>query len=248
MDMRKRAIGLSWLKEGDKAQQQWAHNHLQAKGLIGKEYDNSTHEGLLSVGVELEAMKDKGVTIIRAMRDAWRQKKYRAPTKGRKPYSFTLPINVKNKLDALAKSTATNKTTATPVLIALIEDATTDVAEQKKLLKATNERNKAALQHLKSEVTEYKLVIQEKEKHLNQCLAELCRHEAQLKESTPETLESLIAALYQQKKDAIENAINEAIAKVPGLQNKLRKLTRAMERPIQRAGHTPKGNQPTETP
>jgi hypothetical protein len=229
--MRKRAEGLSWLKDGDKVQSQWAHDHLQAKGKINPKWTESTHQQLLEKGDELEAEGDPGVWLIRDMRAAWRQKKYRSPAKGRKPFTFTLPISVKSKLDTLAKSAATNEISATAVLTALIEDATRDVAEQKKLLKATNERSKTALQHLKSEVTEYKLVIQEKEKHLNQCLAELCRHEAQLKESTPETLESLIAALYQQKKDAIENAINEAIAKVPGLQNKLRKLTRAMDRP-----------------
>jgi predicted DNA-binding protein len=243
--MRKRAKGLSWLKEGDKAQEQWAHNHLQAKGLIDKEYTDSTHEGLLSVGAELEAMKASGLMIISGMRAAWRQVKHRAPANGRKPYSFTLPTSVKNKLDALAKSAATTETSATTVLIALIEDATDEVANQKKWLKEANEKNKTALQHQKNEVTEYKLVIAEQEKHLNQCLIELCRLEALHSGSAPETLESMIDALYKQKTDAIKSDINEVIAKVPGLQNKLRTLTRAMGRPIQ-ANYTPKGH--PETP
>jgi predicted DNA-binding protein len=242
MNMRKRALGLSWIKESDKEQHQWAHDHLMAKGKISQRGAASTYELLIQTGKELEARGDSGLLLIKGMREAWRQKKHRAPAKGRKPYSFTLPINVKNKLDALAKSAETNDTSATTVLIALIEDATGEVAHQKKWRKEVTEKNKTALQHLSKEVSEYKLVIAEQEKHLNQCLLELCRLEVLHSGSAPETLESMVDALHKQKTEAIESDINEVIAKVPGLQNNLYKIKRALGRPLEASQKTPSQN------
>lgn len=75
--MRKRAFGLSWIKESDNEQHQWAHDHLMAKGKISQQGAASTYELLIQIGKELEELGDSGLLLIRGMREAWRQKKHR---------------------------------------------------------------------------------------------------------------------------------------------------------------------------
>lgn len=117
--MRQRTRGLEWIDKNDYLQQRWAHEYLQAKGHIDQERRVARHEYLLDVGRNLER-SDAGQGLIGKMKNAWRQKKYRSPDKGRKACTFKLETGVKKELSSLARKSRTNETSLLTTLISVV--------------------------------------------------------------------------------------------------------------------------------
>lgn len=153
--MRQRLRGLAWLDSNNSKQQEWAHGYLQEKGLIGEERESSSPDQLRQIGETLEDPEQKpdGLKIIKRMRNAWQQAKFRAPEKDRKACTFKLKTKVKNDLAALARKNNTNPTDMLSKLIADGLTANTKLSEKLKnaneVIRETRERHAEELKKLK---------------------------------------------------------------------------------------------------
>ena len=179
--MRQRSRGLEWVDKNDYLQQMWAHEYLQAKGHIEQKRRASTHEYLLGVGRNLEG-SDAGQGLIGKMKNAWRQKKYRSPDKGRKACTFKLETGVKKELSSLARRNRTNETS---LLSTLISDESQALAGLKKELKQVNDRHKAQLSASKEEINKHKQANKTLMDLLRSSVGSLCRLEVLLQEAAP---------------------------------------------------------------
>ncbi|MNO71740.1 hypothetical protein D3C76_626630 [compost metagenome] len=179
--MRQRTRGLEWIDKNDYSQQTWAYEYLQAKGRIDQEYRSSTFEYLLREGRNLE-QSDAGQSLLGKMKNAWRQKKYRSPDKGRKACTFKLETGVKKELSSLARRNRTNETS---LLTTLISDESQALTELKKELKQVNDRHKAQLSACKEEIKKHKQGHQALMDLLKNSVAALCRTEILLQDAAP---------------------------------------------------------------
>lgn len=163
--MRKRAEGLSWIDKGNSEQIQWAVDYLRLKGALSKEATTlgvRNFEALLKEGLDLEKTA-KGVLTLQRMQGAWRQRTYRQPHHGRKPYTFTLPTQTKQHLSQQAEMCGH---TETEHLIQLIERGHEEAIRSSRRMKETQAKERKDLPRLKSEVVFWQL----KEKELTECL------------------------------------------------------------------------------
>ena len=176
--MRQRSMGLEWIDKNDYLQQRWAHEYLQAKGRIDQQRRASTHEYLLGVGRNLED-SEAGQGLIGKMKNAWRQKKYRSPDKGRKTCTFKLKTGVKKELSSLARR---NRTSETSLLSTLISDESQAHAGLKEELKQANDRHKAQLIAHRERIKKYEQAHNTVMDMLKVSMAELCRFEIQLQD------------------------------------------------------------------
>lgn len=179
--MRQKTRGLEWIDKNDYLQQRWAHEYLQAKGCIDQERRFSRHEYLLDVGRNLEE-SDAGQGLIGKMKNAWRQKKYRSPDKGRKACTFKLETGVKKELSSLARRSRTNETS---LLTTLISEESQALSDLKKELKQVNDRHKAQLSASKEEINKHKQANKTLMDLLRSSVAALCRLEALLQDVAP---------------------------------------------------------------
>lgn len=180
--MRKKSFGLEWLDKHDLQQQLWAHRYLQGKGWIDPNFTSSMHEDLLRVGESLARSDDQ--TFIDKMKNAWRQRRYRAPSNGRKAYTFKLETGVKKELSSLARRSRTNETS---LLTTLISDESQAQTELKKELKELNDRHKAQLSASKEEINKHKQVNKTLMDLLKNSVGASCRLEALLQDVAPST-------------------------------------------------------------
>lgn len=181
--MRQRSLGLEWIDKNDDPQKRWAHEYLQAKGRIDQKYRSSTYEYLLREGRKLEALEDgSGRALIGKMKNAWRQKKYRSPDKGRKACTFKLKTGVKKELSALARRNRTNETS---LLTTLISDESQALTDLKKELKQVNDRHNAQLSACKEEINKHKQINRTLMNLLRSSVGSLCRLEALLQDVAP---------------------------------------------------------------
>jgi hypothetical protein len=176
--MRQRSLGLEWIDKNDYLQQRWAHEYLQEKGHIEPTRRASTHDYLLNVGITLEDSK-AGQGLIVKMKNAWRQKKYRSPDKGRKACTFKLKTGVKKELSSLARKKRTNETS---LLSALISDESQVHAGLKEELKQANDRHKAQLIDYRERINKYEQTNKTVMDLLKVSVAELCLFEIRLKD------------------------------------------------------------------
>ena len=179
--MRQRSLGLEWIDKNDYLQQRWAHEYLQGKGRIDQQRRASTHEYLLGVGKSLEE-SDAGQGLLGKMKNAWRQKKYRSPDKGRKACTFKLETGVKQKLSSLARTGRTNETS---LLTTLISDESQALTDLKKELKQVNDQHKAQLSASKEEINKHKQASKTLMDLLKSSVAALCRLEVLLQDVAP---------------------------------------------------------------
>jgi len=94
--------GLNWLKKNDALQIQWAADYIKKRKPNYLLFlPQVTHANLISVGMHLEE-EESGREILRNMKNAWRQKKYRSPSNGRKACTFSLSTYAKKSLTRLA--------------------------------------------------------------------------------------------------------------------------------------------------
>lgn len=181
--MRQRSLGLEWIDKNDYLQQRWAHEYLQGKGRIDQQRRASTHEYLLGVGKSLEE-SDAGQGLLGKMRNAWRQKKYRSPDKGRKACTFKLETGVKKKLSSLARTGRTNETS---LLTTLISDESQALTGLKKELKQVNDWHKAQLSASKEEINKHKQANKTLMDLLKNSVGSFCRLEVLLQDVAPST-------------------------------------------------------------
>lgn len=179
--MRQRTKGLEWIDKNDYLQQRWAHEYLQAQGRIDQQRRASTHEYLLGVGRNLEE-SDAGQGLIGKMKNAWRQKKYRSPDKGRKACTFKLDTGVKKELSSLARRNRTNETS---LLTTLISDESQALKDLKKEFKQVNDQHKAQLSAYKEEINQHKQASKTQMDFLRSSVAALCRLEVLLQDVAP---------------------------------------------------------------
>lgn len=179
--MRQRSRGLEWIDKNDYPQQTWAYEYLQRKGRIDREYRSSTYEYLLREGRNLEK-SDAGQSLLDKMKNAWRQKKYRSPDKGRKACTFKLETGVKKELSSLARRNRTNETS---LLTTLISDESQALTELQKELRQVNDRHKAQLSACKEETKKHKQGNQALMDLLKNSVAALCRAEILLQDAAP---------------------------------------------------------------
>lgn len=162
--MRKRAEGLSWIDKGNSAQIEWAADYLKKRGKLGKVSTTlgADYKALIEEGLDLEKSAD-GVRTLQKMQAAWRQRNYRQPHHGRKPYTFTLPIQTKRHLSEQAEQCGH---TETEHLIRLIEQGHEEAIRSSRRMKEARAKERKDLPRLKAEV----VFCQLREKELTECL------------------------------------------------------------------------------
>lgn len=168
--MRKRAEGLSWIDKGNSEQIEWAVDYLRRKGKISRESNRlgASHNDLLKEGLELEKSAD-GVHTLQKMQAAWRQRNYRKPHHGRKPYTFTLPLQTKQHL---SKQAETQGHTETEHLIQLIELGHEEAIRQSKEMKRRQAKDRKDLPKVKAELRAQQMYTKSLESYLEQYMKE----------------------------------------------------------------------------
>ncbi|QRV22439.1 hypothetical protein [Marinomonas foliarum] len=99
---------INWLEENNPAQWHWAWSYLQnitQRPLEQAWIPTSDTEKKAAViaTIDLSDNVDRKVLIIDKMKKAWSQKKFREKSSGKKPYSISMTLNTKQKLNALAE-------------------------------------------------------------------------------------------------------------------------------------------------
>ncbi|SEJ66198.1 hypothetical protein SAMN05216201_11394 [Pseudomonas linyingensis] len=167
--MRKRAEGLSWIDKGNSEQIQWAADYLRQRGSLSKEAATlgvRDYEALLKEGLYLEKSAE-GVRTLQRMQAAWRQRIYRQPHHGRKPYTFTLPTQTKQHLSRQAEKCGH---TETEHLIQLIDQGYEEAIRSSRRMKEVRAKERKDLPRLKAEVVFLQLREKELTKHLRESL------------------------------------------------------------------------------
>lgn len=208
--MRQRSLGLEWIDKNDYLQQRWAHEYLQAKGRIDREYRSSTYEYLLREGRNLEE-SEAGQGLLVKMKNAWRQKKYRSPDKGRKACTFKLKTGVKKELSSLARRNRTNETS---LLTTLISDESQALTELKKELKKVNDRHKAQLSACKEEINKHRRANKTLMDLLRSSAGALCRLEVLLQDVAPS-----IEPITQDQQRRIDNRCRQIMVDAEAVVN-----------------------------
>lgn len=109
---RNRTLGLTWLTDTDQAQRIWAVNYLRSKGVSTSHErpGDHSHTDMLEIGDRLEREIQEQTyegprceLILRGMRDAWRQRRYRNRTDGLQICEFKIQKATKERLAELAQ-------------------------------------------------------------------------------------------------------------------------------------------------
>jgi hypothetical protein len=211
----------NWLNEMDRDEWAWAATYLTNRtsfqerremGLVfNRDFDRDFNSRTSTIN-KLE-LTVNGVKLIARLRNAIRQRRYRASKGGRATCSFTLPRQTKATLKGLAKS---HKTTETAVIERLIEGASLAAQDQKgekrrEAIIAKITRNSSKLAHELNGVK-----IDETKKHLSHCLKQLARWEIFFKDEQPELSPEDEAAANKRSEirlRATQDAINASVAK-----------------------------------
>lgn len=196
--MRQRTLGLDWLDKNDREQRRWALSYLRTKGMANSSI--ATHEFMLERGSELERSAE-GRKVLDLMKNAWRQKRGRAPTNGRQPCTFTLQLSTKRTLARLAKA---NDMPANSLLEILIENAASEAKDQKGWMKL----QKTRANDLKRELEDWKTRQAKTEVHLEKCFTLLTDLNG---ESSNDISELMIEAKSLTLIELIKEEINHAL-------------------------------------
>lgn len=99
---------INWVEENNPAQWHWAWSYLQ--NIIQRPLDlawtpaNETEKKAAVIAtIDLSDNVDRKALVIDKMKKAWSQKKFREKSSGKKPYSISMTLNTKQKLNALAE-------------------------------------------------------------------------------------------------------------------------------------------------
>lgn len=99
---------IHWLEEDNTEQWIWAWSYLQNitdRPLINAwdPINDMDKKAAFIATLDLSDNPDRKALIIDKMKKAWSQKKFREKTSGKRPYSISMTLKVKQKLDALAE-------------------------------------------------------------------------------------------------------------------------------------------------
>jgi len=99
---------IQWLEDNNPSQWAWAWSYLQnitQRPLEPAWTPNSESEKKAAViaTIDLSDNVDRKALVIDKMKKAWSQKKFREKSTGKKPYSISMTLNTKQKLNALAE-------------------------------------------------------------------------------------------------------------------------------------------------
>ncbi|MCQ3000713.1 hypothetical protein NLO98_13215 [Pseudomonas syringae] len=113
-------IIIAWLNLLDQEQPRWAIDYLIAKGVIASKIRLCSPRDTLIEWSESIRNTPFNELLIKKMKAAWRQKRYRDGLVKKKSYSFILDMKVKDQLDGLARR---HKKTISETLEDLINQA-----------------------------------------------------------------------------------------------------------------------------
>lgn len=99
---------VSWLEENNSIQWIWAWSYLQniTQRPLKQAWIPTTEaekKAAVIATIDLSDNVDRKALVIDKMKKAWSQKKFREKSSGRKPYSISMTLNTKQKLNALAE-------------------------------------------------------------------------------------------------------------------------------------------------
>lgn len=201
--MRKRAEGLNWIDKGNSAQIQWATDYLMQRGRLSKEAATSgikNYEDLLKEGLDQEKSAD-GVRTLQRMQAAWRQRIYRQPHHGRKPYTFTLPLQTKQHLSEQAETCGH---TETEHLIQLIERGHEEAILQSKGMKRRQAKERKDLPKARAEARAQQMYAKSLELHLEQRMKACFAAEGVSDEELDQKVKREMDYIHQEAWKAIE--------------------------------------------
>lgn len=101
-------VVLNWLEENNPRHWDWAWSYLQnitqrplEQAWLPKS-DEDKRAAIIAT-IDLSDNVDRKALVIDKMKKAWSQKKFREKSTGKKPYSISMTLNTKQKLNALAE-------------------------------------------------------------------------------------------------------------------------------------------------
>ena len=99
---------VNWLEENNPTQWAWAWSYLQniTQRPLKQAWIPTTEtekKAAVIATLDLSDNVDRKALIIDKMKKAWSQKKFREKSSGKKPYSISMTLNTKQKLNALAE-------------------------------------------------------------------------------------------------------------------------------------------------
>ena len=97
-----------WFEENNPSQWAWAWSYLQNITQRPLEpawipSNDSEKKAAVIATIDLSDNVDRKALVIDKMKKAWSQKKFREKSSGKKPYSISMTLNTKQKLNALAE-------------------------------------------------------------------------------------------------------------------------------------------------
>jgi hypothetical protein len=99
---------VNWLEENNPSQWTWAWSYLQ--NITQRPLEQAwipanaiEKKAVVIATIDLSDNVDRKALIIDKMKKAWSQKKFREKSSGKKPYSISMTLNTKQKLNALAE-------------------------------------------------------------------------------------------------------------------------------------------------
>ena len=107
-DVQSRNTLINWLEENNPTQWRWAWSYLQNITQRPLEpawvpHSDTEKKAAVIATIDLSDNVDRKELIIDKMKKAWSQKKFREKSSGKKPYSISMTLNTKQKLNALAE-------------------------------------------------------------------------------------------------------------------------------------------------
>lgn len=124
----------------------------------------------------------EGLKFVIRLKNALRQHRYRAPSHGRKPCTFSLPNATRTNLSRLSKA---NRITETAVITALIDDA--EWAARKHIEREKNHKTSLALERKRSELAleAANAQLEQTMKHLERATEQLVMWELAMESEQP---------------------------------------------------------------
>jgi hypothetical protein len=223
--MSTRKSWFNWISATDKKQHEWAGRYLRAHGVVTPPAAMKTYETFLTWGCEYFPDTSATRELIKLMRNAWTQKKFRDKRNGKKSFSFVLPTDTKTKLDDLAKQQP-DDISATKMLERIIfqDKALQEIhmAEVKRL-KEEPKKLKEELQKLKKEhakeIVTHRHALQDLAKPLVSALMQQCRDSLQSNEESLTSRGALegqdleLGELFKQRATEIISSANQGARK-----------------------------------
>ncbi|MDE3735946.1 hypothetical protein PSH28_05020 [Pseudomonas resinovorans] len=161
---------LKWINDQDHEQLQWATQYFGTRLVDMPRPTASSSDTYKQLVTRLANLPNDAANreLVDLAKGAWRQKKCRQRSVGKKTYNFLLPTTVQTKLKSIARR---RRTTMTAALEALITESWETEHRHKKELNALQEEQKRKLDEVKAKLDAVEKIakrqIQEKDKTIS---------------------------------------------------------------------------------